>query len=127
MKQTKVHDIFANQITRTALMVNKIFLVSLLLISLSASAGQAINREANTTLRFPQEQPIGDFEFFQTAGVGEFNFDKPVALATPPGETNRIFVVESAGRIIAVTNLSKAVPTTNLFLDISDRVASDYE
>jgi glucose/arabinose dehydrogenase len=120
-------DIILNRFSPIAVIASKFLFGSILLINLTLFAGPAINRQANSTLQFPQERPVGDFEFILTAGVGEFNFDQPVALATPPGETNRIFVVESGGRIIAVTNLSSPVPTTNLFLDITDRVASDYE
>src|SRR6185436_12960842 len=50
------------------------------------------------------------------------NFTNPVCLASPPGETNRLFVVEKQGRIIVITNL--AAPTRTVFLDISSRVQS---
>ena len=47
-------------------------------------------------------------------------FSNPVCLTTPPGETNRLFVVEKHGRIVAVTNLDN--PTRTIFMDISARV-----
>jgi glucose/arabinose dehydrogenase len=47
-------------------------------------------------------------------------FSNPVCLTTPPGETNRLFIVEKHGRIIVITNL--ASPTRTVFLDISPRV-----
>jgi glucose/arabinose dehydrogenase len=47
-------------------------------------------------------------------------FSNPVCLTTPPGETNRLFIVEKHGRIIVITNL--AGPTRTMFLDISGRV-----
>ncbi len=49
--------------------------------------------------------------------LGDLRFDNPVCLATPPGETNCLFVVERAGRIYAITNLAQ--PEKTLFLDVS--------
>ena len=47
-------------------------------------------------------------------------FSNPVCITTPPGESNRLFIVEKHGRIIVITNL--ASPTRTIFMDISDRV-----
>jgi glucose/arabinose dehydrogenase len=47
-------------------------------------------------------------------------FTNPVCIASVPGETNRLFVVERIGRIVVITNL--AAPTRSIFMDISDRV-----
>ncbi len=44
----------------------------------------------------------------------------PVALAVPPGETNRLFVVSQMGKITVITNLTN--PSTTTFLDLSGRV-----
>ena len=44
-------------------------------------------------------------------------FTNPVCIASPPGETNRLFIVEKKGRIVVVTNL--AAPTRSIFMDIS--------
>lgn len=94
-----------------------------LLSCICGGQSAVLTREPNTSLRLPAEAPLGQYRY--SAGIGEFNFQQPVALATPPGETNRVFVVERAGRVIVVTNLAN--PTTNVFLDITDRVASDYD
>ena len=48
-------------------------------------------------------------------------FSNPICLASPPGETNRLFVIEKHGRIIVITNLAN--PTRTVFLDISSRVS----
>src|SRR5687768_13257861 len=57
------------------------------------------------------------------AGV---KFDQPVALRSPPGETNRLFVVERTGKIMLMTNL--AAPTASVFLDLrTDLDASPWE
>src|ERR1043166_3669100 len=49
-------------------------------------------------------------------------FTNPVCIASVPGETNRLFIVERKGRIVVITNL--AAPTHSIFMDISDRVTS---
>jgi glucose/arabinose dehydrogenase len=47
-------------------------------------------------------------------------FSNPVCIASPPGETNRLFILEKHGRIIVITNL--AAPTRTIFMDVSARV-----
>lgn len=75
------------------------------------------------TLRMPQEPP--SFGYRLTNAFGNLVFTDPVAIVTPPGETNRVFVVEQAGRIAVITNL--AVPTRTVFLDIAARIVSGGE
>jgi glucose/arabinose dehydrogenase/mono/diheme cytochrome c family protein len=77
---------------------------------------QAASRVANTTLTFPQEP----FAYSTVDAFPGLTFDSAVALVTPPGETNCLFVVEKDGRIFALTNL--AAPNKSLFLDLSARV-----
>lgn len=83
-----------------------------------ARAAGPLVRAANTTLRLPSEPPR--FGFRTEPALGNLTFTNPVAIASPPGETNRLFVVEQAGRILVVTNLAQ--PTRTVFLDIRDRV-----
>jgi glucose/arabinose dehydrogenase/mono/diheme cytochrome c family protein len=80
-------------------------------------------REANTTLRLSSAPPVVDYS--TTDALSGLAFNSPVALASPPGDTNRLFVVERTGRIIVITNLF--APTRTVFLDISDRVNSEYK
>src|SRR5436190_2994451 len=47
-------------------------------------------------------------------------FPQPVAIVSAPGDTNRLFIVEQAGRIAVITNL--ASPNRTIFMDISSRV-----
>ena len=35
---------------------------------------------------------------------GSLIFDQPLAIVTPPGETNRIFIIEKPGRIIVIND-----------------------
>ena len=60
-----------------------------------------------------------------TNAFGSLNFLDPVCLASPPGETNRLFVVERGGTIAVITNL--AAPTRTVFLDISSKVTANLE
>ncbi len=77
-----------------------------------------LKRERAATLRLPLEpdgEPYlapGAFDYMPAFSV--------VAIASPPGETNRLFVVNQYGLVMVVTNLAK--PSTSVFLDISDKV-----
>jgi glucose/arabinose dehydrogenase len=55
-----------------------------------------------------------------TNALPGLTFTNPVCIASPPGELNRLFVVERRGRIVVITNL--AAPTRSIFMDISARV-----
>lgn len=78
-------------------------------------------RVPNTTLRLPLNPP--SFGYTTTNAFGNLTFSRPVGLVTPPGETNRMFVVEQSGRISVITNL--AAPNRTVFLDLTDRVLYD--
>lgn len=56
--------------------------------------------------------------------LGSLTFENPVAIATPPGETNRLFVVERTGRIQVVPDLTR--PESAVFLDLTENLASAY-
>ncbi len=80
-----------------------------------------VDRVSNTTLRMPANPP--SFGYNTTNAFGNLTFSRPVGLVTPPGETNRVFILEQAGRISVITNL--AAPNRTVFLDITDRVLYD--
>ncbi len=48
-------------------------------------------------------------------------FSNPVCITSPPGETNRLFIVEKHGRTVVITNLAN--PTRTIFMDLSSRVS----
>jgi glucose/arabinose dehydrogenase len=54
----------------------------------------------------------------------EVTFREPVALAAPPGETNRLFVVERTGTIYVLTNLAR--PSKTVFLNLAQSVNASY-
>ena len=60
---------------------------------------------------------------YSTEPAFELNFDQPVAIVAPPGETNRLFIVEKTGRIVVIPDLKH--PTRSTFLNLKSRVGSD--
>jgi len=91
------------------------------LLSLLAASNllAQLQRVPNTTLQMPQQLPV--FGYTTTNALGTTTFTSPTAVATPPGETNRLFILERAGRVTVVTNL--AAPNRTVFMDISSRVS----
>lgn len=83
----------------------------------------ALIRVPNSTLtNLPANLPTQNYTY--TNAFPGLVFTNPVCLASPPGETNRLFILEKLGRIVVITNL--AAPTRSLFLDLTSRVqASD--
>src|SRR6185369_13217619 len=66
-------------------------------------------------------QPAGPPKPYLTQpGLGGLRFDKPLALVSPPGETNRLFVLEQDGKIFVIPDLTK--PEKILFLDLTAEV-----
>jgi uncharacterized repeat protein (TIGR03806 family) len=92
--------------------------MGLLLLCLGLDACGALQRVANTTLHMPSAPPT--FGFAYTNAFPSIGFTNPVCIVTPPGETNRLFVVEKGGRIVVITNL--AAPTRTIFMNISPLV-----
>ncbi len=86
--------------------------------SLRAQPYGLSNRVGNTSLRLPSAPPVHGY--LTTNAFGNLIFADPVMTATPPGETNRVFVVEQNGVVAVMTNL--AFPTRSVFLDIVTRV-----
>jgi glucose/arabinose dehydrogenase len=82
----------------------------------SQSSGP-IERVPNTTLQMPAAPPV--YGYVISNAFPGVTLNAPIALATPPGETNRMFILERAGRVVVITNL--AAPTRTVFLDITAR------
>jgi glucose/arabinose dehydrogenase len=80
------------------------------------------DRVANTSLNLPLELPVNGYAL--TNAFGDLVFEQPVAMVSPPGETNRLFVVERTGRIMVITNLAR--PTKSLFIDLQANLYSRY-
>lgn len=88
------------------------------------SAAQLV-RERNTTLAMPQTpRSLG----YTLPLAFSATFNTPVGFATPPGENNRLFVIEKDGRRIRVcSDLSAATLTWTTFVDLGTRVQTGGE
>ncbi len=78
---------------------------------------QGMAHQGNNTLNLPTDLPAATGYTTENA-LGTLTFNAPIATAVPPGETNRLFVVERGGTIQVVNNLS-TTPTKQLFLDLN--------
>jgi len=98
-----------------------IALVFLLLALGAAIQAAPLERVPATTLTMPASPPT--FGYSSTNALGNLVFTNPVAITSPPGETNRLFILEKRGRIIVITNL--AAPTRTIFMDVVSRVTAN--
>ena len=94
-------------------------------VGMATPVSAQLVRQANTTLVMPLNPPTTAFATQDAFGAVS-TFSSPIALAAPPGENNRVFVVERAGRIQIISNLS-TTPAKALFFDIAARVTQDGE
>src|SRR5262245_57100401 len=102
-------------------LLHLIGLLTLLAVSASIPAfAAALQRVPNTTLQMPLSPPT--LGYTTTNAFPGLAFTNPVCFASPPGETNRLFIVEKRGRIVVITNL--AAPTRTIFMDITNKVSS---
>ncbi len=92
--------------------------VGLVLWAGCALGNAQLQRLPNATLAMPAAPPVQGYTL--TNAFGALNFFDPVCIASPPGETNRLFVVEHFGNIAVITNL--AAPNRTVFLSISNKV-----
>lgn len=93
-------------------------------ISVNVRSADPLTRVANLTLtNLPPAPPV--YGFTASNAFPGVSLITPIALATPLGETNRLFILERAGRLVAITNL--AAPNRTLVMDLSSRVDSGCE
>lgn len=87
-------------------------------LALAASA-RALERQPNQTLAFPADPPVVGYT--TEPFLNGLRFTDPVAIVTPPGERDRLFVLEQRGRLTVVKNLD--APTRTVVLDLASRVS----
>jgi len=94
--------------------------VLLLTVITTAVEADSITRVANTTLDLPGVAPANvGYEVvnaFQGQN-GSLNFNNPIALATAPGDTEHVYVVQRGGQMRRVNLASK---TSSAFLDLEN-------
>lgn len=91
-----------------------------LFIAGMAQAAGPLQRVPATTLAMPASPPT--YNYTSVNALGSLTFFNPVGMATPPGETNRLFIIEKNGIVSVITNL--VTPTRTVFLEITNRVLS---
>ena len=99
-------------------LLRNLFLAGALWV-LTSDAAQPWTRVANTSLQMPLYPSVVGLTTTNALGDLRF-FGNPVGLASAPGETNRLFVLEQTGTIHVVTNLT--APNKTTFLDLTTRV-----
>ncbi len=82
-------------------------------------------RLTNNTLFVPALPPATAYQLDNA--FPNVTFSSPLGLATPPGETNRLFVCQKGGLIKVVTNLNPSVSTAFTFLDLPALLTSRGE
>ena len=91
------------------------------LLGLAATSHAQLVREANTTLTLPAELPASTSFITQNA-LGTLTFTNPIDVASPPGVTNRLFVLER-GAGIQIVNLDTL--TKSQFMPLAAYTASE--
>lgn len=82
---------------------------------LAANAAGPLQRVPNTSLtNFPAQPP--QFGYTVTNAFTGLTFTQPVCITSPPGETNRLFILEKTGDIVVITNL--ASPNQTVFMSL---------
>ncbi|HEV2694627.1 MAG TPA: PQQ-dependent sugar dehydrogenase [Verrucomicrobiae bacterium] len=79
-----------------------------------------IQRVPNKTLAMPPAPPV--FGYTTTNAFPGLVLTNPICLVTPPGETNRLFILSKNGDITVITNLALQKWTT--FMDLTPQVSS---
>jgi glucose/arabinose dehydrogenase/mono/diheme cytochrome c family protein len=80
-------------------------------------------RLAAPTMKMPSTPPAVAYQVVDA--FPGLTFTNPLAIRTPPGVTNQLFIVERRGIISYIPDLTAANPVRQIFLDISGRVAFD--
>ena len=92
------------------------------LTMLAFPAAAQLQRVPNTSLTNLPSQPP-QFGYTLANAFPTVTLSQPVCIASPPQETNRLFILEKTGNIIVITNL--AAPTRTVFMSLP--VLSDSE
>jgi len=100
------------------------WLMVLCVLSVSVTGSRAAGLEqrvANTTLQMPQNP--AEFGYTVTNALAGLTFSQPVGIVSPPGETNRLFILEKGGVVVVITNL--ASPTRTVFMNLTVNPTSE--
>ena len=82
-------------------------------------------RIAPTGLNVPSSPPPTNYVIVDA--FGSLTFASPVCLATPPGETGRLFVCQKGGLLRVIPSVTAATPAATTFLDLPALLATRNE
>ena len=82
-------------------------------------------RIAPAGLNVPANPPPTSYEIVDA--FGSLAFNDPVCLATPPGETQRLFICQKGGLLRLVPSVTAVTPAAVTFLDLPGLLASRNE
>src|SRR5581483_565762 len=96
-------------------------LIVVVIVTVCASAFAQLQRVPNTSLtNMPAFPPT--FGYTTTNAFPGLVFTNPICIVSPPGETNRLFILSKNGLISVITNLAQ--PTGAAFMDLTPQVSS---
>jgi uncharacterized repeat protein (TIGR03806 family) len=72
-------------------------------------------RLAAPTVNVPSSPPATSYQLVDAFPI---TFTDPTTLATPPGETSRLFICQKGGLLRVIPNTNAATPTASTFLDL---------
>ncbi|HEY6170600.1 MAG TPA: PQQ-dependent sugar dehydrogenase [Verrucomicrobiae bacterium] len=108
--------------------VQILLLTALPLLSAGFAGAQPVglsSRLANSTLAMPQQPAVYGYQFVNAFGANTFT--SPLCIRTPPGETNRVFVLQRGGSIQVVTNIGAPSPTKSQYMSLAPGLATTGE
>lgn len=105
---------------------NRLISFFILIAICTGGTSAQLVREANTTLNLPAEAPQYNNFTFTDAFPSLSPFEQPVAIVSPPGETNTLFIVEQAGKIMRISDMD-STPHKSTFLNITNQVRTTYD
>src|SRR5438067_8676208 len=105
---------------------SRLWLLPALLLSLLeqgsfAQVSGISQRYPNSTLKFPEQPRWSAYSLVNAFGTN--TFWKPVCISSPPGETNRVFVLDKEGIIEVVTNIGAQNPQRSVYMDLQAGIA----
>ncbi|MDB6076962.1 MAG: hypothetical protein JWO82_709, partial [Akkermansiaceae bacterium] len=72
---------------------------------------------ANPNLNVPSIPPATTFQLVNAFGT--LSFTNPVGMASPPGDTKKLFVCQKTGLLRVVPDVTAATPSASTFLDVA--------
>lgn len=96
----------------------------------SAPATVTINfanvlRIANSSINVPLSPPQTALQF--VPAFGSLSFSQPVCMASPPGDSSRLFVCEKTGLLRVIPSVTASTPTASTFLNLPSLLSSRGE